>query len=60
MDFIWQVYMPFSEMIPVDDWEEHEPGELCHCRPEYDENGVLMHRSFDGREDFERGLSYWQ
>ena len=43
------------EVIPVGDTKEHVFGENCSCVPEYIDEGILVHKSFDGREAYEKG-----
>ena len=43
---------------PLNDLREHETdkGAFCWCRPEYDEEyDLYVHRSMDGREEYEEG-----
>lgn len=43
-------------VVPSDDIKEHIlKGKNCWCRPEMNEDGVFIHNSADGREDFETG-----
>lgn len=54
----WLVYeSPHSaEVVPVDDWRDHDDGEGCWCHPDTEsEPGIIVHRSLDGREAYERG-----
>lgn len=46
----WHVY-------PVNDLREHDvdSGDLCWCKPDIDNFGTVLHRSMDGREDYETG-----
>lgn len=38
-------------VYPVDDWFPHWlEGTTCRCNPEVDEDGLVVHNSFDGRE----------
>ena len=39
---------------PVGDLREHAISMDCWCRP-VDDEGVIVHNSMDGREQFERG-----
>jgi hypothetical protein len=41
------------QVIPVNDLREHSLAD-CWCQP-FDDEGVLVHNSADGREFFERG-----
>lgn len=41
-------------VVPLNDLREHESNGSCWCKPTLDE-GVWMHHSMDGREDFETG-----
>lgn len=43
-----------SEIIPINDLRPHVEGFDCWCHPEEDD-GLLIHNSMDGREDFEEG-----
>ena len=50
--------MEYKEIIfhvlPVNDEVEHTESKNCWCKPHIEENGrVIIHNSFDGREDFE-------
>lgn len=40
-------------VVPADELEQHDP-ENCRCCPREDD-GVIVHSSFDGREKFETG-----
>lgn len=45
---MWHIY-------PVDDLKEHEvEGDRCWCNPTED-GSTLVHKSMDGREDYETG-----
>ena len=39
-------------IIPVDDTVKHQESRRCWCEPKIID-GVVVHNSFDGREDFE-------
>ena len=41
-------------VMPINDWREHQQSRTCWCHPEDDE-GIIIHKSIDGREDFETG-----
>ena len=41
-------------ILPINDLREHEESESCWCKPEVDE-GVIIHNSMDGREEYETG-----
>jgi hypothetical protein len=41
------------QVIPVDDLREHS-ATGCWCRPT-DDDGIAVHNSLDGREQYERG-----
>jgi len=47
----------FIDVIPINDLRPHEPGPGCWCKPHLndEEPSVVVHRSLDGREAFERG-----
>lgn len=48
----------YIHVMPVGDLREHlSQGLECWCQPEQDEEEprVIVHRSMDGREDFETG-----
>ena len=47
--------MPDIHIIPVNDIQYHIESRDCWCNPkEYPlESGVIIHKSADGREDFE-------
>lgn len=52
----WYVipYGEFNHVIPDDEY--HDPDQ-CRCEPEVDElYKVVIHNSFDGREQFEEGI----
>lgn len=42
-------------VMPINDEEEHELDEDCWCKPRYDDDdqGVIIHRSKDRREEHE-------
>jgi hypothetical protein len=42
-----------NHVYPVDDLRDHEP-ENCWCGP-YEDHGLVIHKSLDGRELYERG-----
>lgn len=46
-----------THVIPMNDIQEHicDVGTTCWCNPTVDEDGVVIHNSADGREDFETG-----
>lgn len=43
-----------QHVIPMHDTHPHIPHD-CTCNPRRNEDGVYVHNSFDGREDFETG-----
>jgi len=51
-------YMPWkvfgNHICPVNDLREHLPRD-CWCHPDEDD-GLIIHRSLDGRELYEDGL----
>lgn len=50
----WMVLtFPDREVIPRNDLREHAFGRECWCKP-FEEDGVIVHNSMDGRERFER------
>lgn len=44
-------------VVPVNDLREHEPSMHCWCIPTEDDetDGLFIHHSMDGREQFETG-----
>jgi hypothetical protein len=44
-------------VLPIDDIREHEASMSCWCRPTEDDetDGLFVHHSMDGREQFETG-----
>ena len=46
-------YQPYH-VCPLGDLKEHEISTKCWCEPELIE-GVWVHNSADGREDYENG-----
>lgn len=50
----WTAYGPPPEVIPNNDLKPHTFGMACGCKP-FDDEGTIVHNSFDGREIFERG-----
>ena len=43
-------------ILPINDIEEHEEATTCKCKPEVkfeNENMIVIHNSFDGRERIE-------
>ena len=45
----------YTHVVPVDDLKNHRYDD-CPCDPEIDtEDEVVVHHSFDGREEFEEG-----
>jgi hypothetical protein len=52
----WQVIpetATVNHVIPIHDQREHVLSKDCHCCPRDDE-GVMVHNSYDGREIAER------
>ena len=47
-----------AHVVPLQDTKEHILDAKCWCHPEEDEEheGLFVHTSMDGREEFERGL----
>lgn len=48
----WETF----HVLPMDDEKEHEESYKCHCLPKVineGENIIIVHNSFDGRENFE-------
>lgn len=47
----------FFHTVPLDDLRSHELGDDCPCGAERDPQAAnhMIHRSYDGREDFEDG-----
>lgn len=41
-------------VYPLDDWRPHFIDEPCWCSP-FDDEGITVHNSMDGRERYERG-----
>ena len=41
-------------VYPINDLKEHTLDEFCECNPEWHEEGMWVHNSFDGREHIER------
>jgi len=53
----WQVqwdYYDRRHVVPLDDLGEHTLALYCRCFPREDD-GIIVHNSFDGRELIERG-----
>jgi len=50
----WQCQHGSQHVIPLHDLHEHIPHE-CNCGCHMNEDGVYVHHSWDGREDFETG-----
>jgi hypothetical protein len=50
-------YKGCVHVIPIDDLADHDIGDkvTCFCDPQVDEDGLYIHNSFDGREDYEEG-----
>jgi hypothetical protein len=50
----WGVYILGSQrhVWPVD---ENHTAENCRCQPTLNEDGIMVHASYDGRELFESG-----
>lgn len=42
-------------LMPVDDLREHEFTAACACKPEVDDDGMVIHNAFDERELIELG-----
>ena len=49
----WDTVGPVTDIVPRNDVHPHVHGVSCPCRPEVDENMVVIHQSFDRREDYE-------
>lgn len=45
--------MTLYHVLPINDLKEHIESENCHCNPRKTIEGVIVHNSFDRREDFE-------
>ena len=47
-------------IYPIGDLKEHItegfPDEVCWCDPIITEDGLLVHNSLDGREEYERNI----
>ena len=41
-------------IIPIDDLHKHICSEFCKCKPKWNDEGIYIHNSFDGREYVER------
>lgn len=41
-------------VYPLNDFREHDIDGPCWCRP-FDDEGILVHNSMDGRERYEEG-----
>jgi hypothetical protein len=50
----WTAYADPSEVVPNNDLKPHGSGMGCACKP-FEDEGTIIHNSFDGREKFERG-----
>lgn len=50
----WMAFTNPLEVVPRADLREHRFGRKCWCKP-FEEDGVIVHNSMDGRERFERG-----
>jgi hypothetical protein len=53
---MWEVFALDNgerHVIPADDLYPHEGTSKCTCDP-FDDDGIWVHNSFDGRERFER------
>lgn len=54
----WAVNTPPGmnvQLVPTWDWRPHYASQECPCRPVLDEDGLLVHNAFDGRERYEQG-----
>lgn len=49
----WIAFTDPLEVLPRGDLREHTFGRKCWCKP-FEEDGVIVHNSMDGRERFER------
>ncbi len=49
----WIALADPPEVVPRNDLREHVFGRKCWCKP-FEEDGVIVHNSADGRERFER------
>lgn len=51
----WAAFLEFGvpNVVPLDDLREHQFSFGCWCAP-FEEEGVCVHNSLDGRERFER------
>lgn len=45
-----------QHVVPLFDQSDHELHIECHCDPILDDDGTVVHNSFDGREHVERLL----
>jgi hypothetical protein len=50
----WEIQASACNHVPAMDLHPHRLGEVCWCRPEYDQ-GCLHHKAADGREKYEQG-----
>lgn len=44
-----------KHLLPANDLRMHDGAANCWCQPETNEDGLVVHNSLDGREDFETG-----
>ena len=42
-------------VYPLHDLRDHTLTETCWCKPVINEDGIVVHNSMDGREDYEEG-----
>lgn len=48
---------PIYHVVPLDDIYPHKESKDCLCYPKIEEDGkLIIHNSFDGREDYELGI----
>lgn len=43
-----------TQVIPLDDLRPHSTDDPCWCKP-FIEDGIVVHNSMDGREQYEAG-----
>jgi hypothetical protein len=51
----WEEICPPSELFPMNDIRQHEPGMKCWCCPEVNETMTIIHNALDRREEFMEG-----
>ena len=45
----------YQHVVPCGDLKRHQLDPVCWCNPTVDEDGLVIHNTVDGREEYEQG-----